>query len=205
MITTVAAGAQRAQGGGDFLRQGVAVRGRLGQQAPQENPTTAQGAAPIPEMRQPPPATSQLETPAPAAPKKSPFALSSPGASVNQAIASVANGHTGTISDSNWSSQAVRLDGGSGDGFVSDTSSATAAPSSLSSDGSSFSVSYGSGGGQTTTTGDPSAAGSGYPGSGYGYGDGSGYGYGDGSGYGYGDGGATIVVPYGYGDGVFIG
>jgi TonB family protein len=67
-----------------------------GQQAMQENPTTAQGAAPIPEMRQPPPATSQLETPAPAAPKKSPFALSSPGASVNQAIASVANGHTGT-------------------------------------------------------------------------------------------------------------
>jgi hypothetical protein len=123
-----------------------------------------------------------------------------------------ANGHTGTISDSNWSSQAVQLDGGSGDGFVSDTSSATAAPSSLSSDGSSFSVSYGSGGGQTTTTGDPSATGSGYGGgSGYGYGDGSGYGYGggigygDGSGYGYGDGGATIVVPYGYGDGVSIG
>ena len=131
-----------------------------------------------------------------------------------------ANGHTGTISDSNWSSQAVQLDGGAGDGFVSDTSSATAAPSGLSSDGSSFSVSYGSGGGQTTTTGDPSTAGSGspgtgagdpstsgYPGSGYGYGDGSGsgYGYGDGSGYGYGAGGATIVVPYGYGDGSLIG
>ena len=67
-----------------------------GQQAMQENPTTMQGAAPIPEMRQPPPATSQLETPVPAAPKKSPFALSSPGASMNQAIESVANGHTGT-------------------------------------------------------------------------------------------------------------
>ena len=137
-----------------------------------------------------------------------------------------ANGHTGTISDSNWSSQAVQLDGGSGGGFVSDTSSATAVPSSLSSDGSSFSVSYGSGGGQTTTTGDPSTAGSGYPGagagdpgtsgypgsgygygggSGSGYGDGSSDGYGDGSGYGYGDGGATIVVPYDYGDGSLIG
>ncbi|MGZ4234901.1 MAG: G1 family glutamic endopeptidase [Solirubrobacteraceae bacterium] len=131
-----------------------------------------------------------------------------------------ANGHTGTISDSNWSSQAVQLDGGAGGGFVSDSSSATAAPSSLSSDGSSFSVSYGSGGGQTTTAGDPgSAAGgdpgaSGYPGdgSGYGYGDGygNGSGYSDGSGYGgggyaYGDGGSTIVVPYAYGDGALIG
>jgi hypothetical protein len=146
-----------------------------------------------------------------------------------------ANGHTGTISDSNWSSQAVQLDGGAGGGFVSDTSSGTAVPSSLSSDGSSFSVSYGSGGGQTTTASDPGSAGSGYPGagagdpgtsgypggygggsgygdgsgygygSGSGYGDGSGYGYGDGSGYGYGDGGATIVVPYAYGDGALIG
>jgi hypothetical protein len=136
-----------------------------------------------------------------------------------------ANGHTGTISDSNWSSQAVQLDGGSSGGFVSNTSSATAVPSSLSSDGSSFSVSYGSGGAQPTSTGDPSTSGSpgsgsgsgygdgsgygygggsGYgDGSGYGYGGGSGYGYGDGSGYGYGDGGATIVVPYG--DGVLIG
>jgi TonB family protein len=66
-----------------------------GQQAMQQNPATTQGAAPVPEVRQPPPATAQLETPAPAAPKKSPFALSSPGASMNQAIASVANGHSG--------------------------------------------------------------------------------------------------------------
>ena len=33
----------------------------------------------------------------------------------------------------------------------------------------------------------------------------NGYGYGDGSSYGYGDGGATIVVPYSYGDGGLIG
>jgi hypothetical protein len=117
-----------------------------------------------------------------------------------------ANGHTGTISDSNWSSQAVQLDGGAGGGFISDSSSATAAPSNLSSDGSSFSVSWGSGGGQTTTAGDPGSAASSdpgtsdYPGSGYGYGggsgygDGSGYGYGDGGGYGYGPGGYAIVI-----------
>jgi TonB family protein len=64
------------------------------QQAMQENPSTMQGAAPIPETRQPP-ATSQLDTPVPAAPKKSPFAISSPGSSINQAIQSVANGHAG--------------------------------------------------------------------------------------------------------------
>ena len=65
------------------------------QQAMQENPTTTQGIAPIPETRQPPPATAQLETPVPAPPKKSPFAISSPGTSINQAIQSVANGHGG--------------------------------------------------------------------------------------------------------------
>jgi hypothetical protein len=120
--------------------------------------------------------------------------------------AATANGHTGTISDSDWSSQSVQLDGGAGDGFVSGTSSATAAPSSLSSDGSSFSVSYGSDGGQTTSAGDPGT--SGYPGDGGGYGDGGyrygggGYGYG-GGGYGYG--GGMIVVPYSYGEGALIG
>jgi hypothetical protein len=114
-----------------------------------------------------------------------------------------ANGHTGTISDSSWTAQPVQLDGGaSGAGFVSATSSAGAVPSGLSSDGSSFAVSWSSGGGQTATGGDPSAAAggsgpapgdpgvTGYPDSGYGngwgydYGSGSGYGYGAGSGYG---------------------
>jgi TonB family protein len=65
------------------------------QQAMQENPATTQGIAPVPETRQPPPATSQLDTPVPAAPQKSPFAMSSPGAAINQAIQSAANGHAG--------------------------------------------------------------------------------------------------------------
>jgi TonB family protein len=63
------------------------------QQAPQENPTTAQGTSPIPDIKQPPPSTAQLESPVPAAPKKSPFAISSAGSSVNDAIHAVANGH----------------------------------------------------------------------------------------------------------------
>src|SRR5205807_2049335 len=65
-----------------------------GQQAPQENPTTAQGNAPVPEVQQQqPPKVAQLETPVPAPPKKSPFAISSAGSSVNDAIHAVANGH----------------------------------------------------------------------------------------------------------------
>jgi TonB family protein len=66
------------------------------QQAMQENPTTSQGTAPIPETRQPPPTSAQVESPVPAPPKKSPFAISSPGSSVSDAIHSVANGHGGT-------------------------------------------------------------------------------------------------------------
>lgn len=110
-----------------------------------------------------------------------------------------ANGHTGPISDSDWSAQPVELDGGSSGGFISDTSSAAALPSSLSSDGSAFSVGWNSNGGQTATAGDPGATvGSGpgttgYPGDGHSYGDGGGtiplpggwsYGYGDAAGYG---------------------
>ena len=86
-----------------------------------------------------------------------------------------ANGHTGSISDSNWSAQAVELNGSSaGDGFISDTSSASAVPSNLSSDGSSFSVSWGSGGAQTATAGGTGSPTGGY-GDGWGYGDGGGY------------------------------
>lgn len=64
-----------------------------GQQAMQENPTTTQGTAPVPEAQQQPPKVAQLETPVPAAPKKSPFAISSAGSSVNDAIHAVASGH----------------------------------------------------------------------------------------------------------------
>ena len=61
------------------------------QQAMQQNPATAQ--APVPEVQKPPQATAQLQAPAPAAPKKSPFAIASPGTSVSDAIHSVANSH----------------------------------------------------------------------------------------------------------------
>jgi len=61
------------------------------QQAMQQNPTTAQ--APVPEVQKPPQTTAQLQAPAPAAPKKSPFAIASPGTSVSDAIHSVANSH----------------------------------------------------------------------------------------------------------------
>jgi TonB family protein len=64
-----------------------------GQQAAQQNPATAQGAAPIPQEQKPPQVTAKVETPAPAAPKKSPFAVASPGSAVSDAIHSVANGH----------------------------------------------------------------------------------------------------------------
>jgi len=104
------------------------------------------------------------------------------------------NGHTGTISDLDWSSVPVQLNGGS-DGFVSYNTSAGAAPSGLSSDGSGFSVAYQGGGEQTSTSTGAGGGGYGYGGGGYsGYG-GGGYGYG-GGGYGYGgDGGGG----YGYG------
>jgi len=63
------------------------------QQAVQQNPATAQATAPVPQAQQPPQTTAKLEAPAPAAPKKSPFAIASPGSSVSDAIHSVANGH----------------------------------------------------------------------------------------------------------------
>ena len=74
--------------------------------------------------------------------------------------------HTGSISDSQWTSAQVALSGGAGEGpgFVVQQASATAQPSSLSTDGAAFSVAYSSGadpssgGGATTST----AGGSGY-------------------------------------------
>ncbi|MGN6867873.1 MAG: G1 family glutamic endopeptidase [Solirubrobacteraceae bacterium] len=117
-----------------------------------------------------------------------------------------ANGHTGTISDPNWSAQPVQLGGGSVSevSYGSGTGSSAASPSSLSSDGSSFSVAAQASSGSTGTAGgagdygygDGGYGDGGYPGGGDGYGyggypgDGYGqYGYGGGSdGYGYGDG-----------------
>ena len=65
------------------------------------------------------------------------------------ASATTTDGHTGTISDSDWSAAAVQLNPeatssgfGGGAQFASTGSSGGATPSSLSSDGSSFSVAY---------------------------------------------------------------
>lgn len=132
------------------------------------------------------------------------------------ADATSTDGHTGTISDPEWNAAAVSLspgeaaDGGFGAQFASTSSDSTAGatPSGLSSDGSSFTVTWADESTSTpTSVGSGSGYGSGYPsgygggGDPYGYsggGDGySGGGYGDGGGYGYGDGGGgwEIVVP----------
>ena len=119
-----------------------------------------------------------------------------------------ANGHTGTISDPNWTAQPIALgSGGTYDvGYGSSQNTAGATPSSLSSDGSSFSVAWqqsGAGSSSSQTSGSSGGYGDGgyggggygdggYPGGYGGYGDG---GYGPGGYGGYGDGG------YGYGQG----
>jgi hypothetical protein len=135
-----------------------------------------------------------------------------------------AGGHTGAITDSNWKTSVVALNGGAAGagqfsprGVAYDASgSATAQASGLSSNGSAFSVAWQSPGTATTGTDTQTASGAGSssgspgpggygaspygydPGSGYaydpGYGYGSGYGSGSGSGYGYDPG-------YGYGYG----
>ena len=117
-----------------------------------------------------------------------------------------ANGHTGTISDPNWTAQPIALgsDGTYDIGYGSSQNTAGAAPSSLSSDGSSFSVAWqqsgaGSSSSQTSGSsggyGDGGNGGGGYGDGGYpgGYGGYGGGGYGSGGYGGYGDGG------YGYG------
>jgi hypothetical protein len=143
--------------------------------------------------------------------------------------ATTTDGHTGTISDSAWQTAAVTLSPSSSQqGFGSQftsygSGSAGATPSSLSSDGSSFSVAYsadggsasgsvgsgssdGSGLGGSGSSGVPGLGGSdgsGYPGGGYGgYGGyGGGYGsYGDG---GYGSDGGWGSYGYAYAPGVY--
>jgi hypothetical protein len=120
------------------------------------------------------------------------------------ASATTTDGHTGTVSDSDWQTAAVQLSPGASDqGFgaqftsYGSSNSAGATPSSLSSDGSSFSIAYsadassGSSSGSSGSAGSAGSAGYGDPtgGSG-GYGDPTG-GYGGDGGYGgyggYGD------------------
>jgi hypothetical protein len=141
-----------------------------------------------------------------------PLPLANFGTANFTSSSATADGHTGSIDDSAWGSQAVQLSGGGqGPGFASSGSSASAVPTALSSDGSSFSVAWQSSGAQQVSSGSTSTApGSSYPGGssdgsggyGYGYGGGGygggGSGYG-GGGYGYGGGG------YGYGGGGYSG
>jgi Peptidase A4 family len=132
-----------------------------------------------------------------------------------------ADGHTGGVSDPDWSATKVQLPTGSesgysgGPGYISTgdgygDSSAGATTSNLSGD--SFSVSWQADSGSQSSSGEPPAgqypgdpSSGGYGGSGYGYGSGGGgyggygYGYGGGGyGYGYGDGGYGYGGGYGY-------
>ncbi len=119
-----------------------------------------------------------------------PVSLSDFGTVNFSSASATAGGHTGTISDSSWTSQPIAL--------TSNGDSAQA--SSLSSDGSSFSVTAG---GSSNVSYPSGGSGNGYGGGsgdggdgGYGYGYGGGGGYGGGDPYGYGGGGS-----YGYGGG----
>lgn len=130
------------------------------------------------------------------------------------ATATTTSGHTGAISDPDWSATAVSLSpSASGMGFAGyhtttgQGGAASATPTGLSSDGSSFSVTWSADPGSAADTSGPAGAGGGY-GYGYGggypgdaYGDGYGYGYDGGypgGGYGYGYPGGGSVYDYGY-------
>ncbi len=134
-----------------------------------------------------------------------PLPLANFGTVTFTSSSATADGHTGSISDPDWNAQAVQLSGDGGStGYVpteiayQGSASAGAQPSSLSSDGTSFAVSWQSADSQSSSTGS-----SGNPGDGGGYGypgDGGGYGYpGDGGGYGgYGGGYGWGSGGYGY-------
>jgi hypothetical protein len=124
-----------------------------------------------------------------------------------------ATGHTGTISDPNWNAHPVQLSAtGAGGGYVgaglaADQASAGAAPSSLSTDGTAFSVAWQSSGARSSTSAGtgiaqsptPNAAGSGgYSSDGGGPGGPGGYGgYGGGNAYGSGSGSYGAYGGYG--------
>jgi Peptidase A4 family len=114
-----------------------------------------------------------------------------------------ANGHTGPISDPQWTATAVQLVPGASGGFgggefgagvggAGEGSTAGATPSGLSSGGSAFSVSWDANAALSSSPGQAVVpqTGDGYGDGGYGYDPGYGYGYGggygyDGGGYGY--------------------
>lgn len=63
------------------------------QQAMQQNPATVAAPPTQAPQNQQTTQTSQLQAPQPSTPKKSPFAIASPGATVSQAVQQVASGH----------------------------------------------------------------------------------------------------------------
>jgi len=96
------------------------------QQAPQQTQQTAQAALPAQAATQPTPppqTTAQVETPP--VPKKSPFAISSAGSSVSDAIHSVASGHASPAVEFGGgeygSAQHARTDNRGGLEILSDT------------------------------------------------------------------------------------
>jgi hypothetical protein len=144
----------------------------------------------------------------------SPLPLADFGTVTFRNASATASGHTGSISDPAWTSEAVELSpqdtsGFMGGGFYghsaelsyTDASSGGASPSSLNSGGSAFTIKYATNTSSSGTSPAGSGTGSdGYGGAGYGYGGGGyGYGYGPG-GYGYGGGGyGGGYGGYGYG------
>jgi Peptidase A4 family len=124
------------------------------------------------------------------------------------ASATDAAGHAGTISDNDWQTDALTLSPGGGSQFSSFepvTSGGGARPSSLSSDGSSFSVAY-SGARQSSTGGSGGGGFSGgSSGGSSGFGGGSTGGYGGGSAGGWGDPDPyAVVYPTGNGGYVIV-
>ncbi|MGA2926639.1 MAG: G1 family glutamic endopeptidase, partial [Solirubrobacteraceae bacterium] len=96
-----------------------------------------------------------------------PLPLADFGTVTFTSTSATADGHTGSISDPNWTAVPVALSGG-GSGFVSDQgSSADAQPTSLSSDGSSFSVAWQSDSSAQSAGGYGGDSAGGYGGDGY--------------------------------------
>jgi Peptidase A4 family len=207
---------------GDHISAKVAVNG-TNVTVSMSDQTTGQSVTKTVQMSNPDTSSAEWIAEAPSAQTQTGAAQVLPLANfgtVNFTNASAtAGGHTGSISDSNWSVQEVELAPSSTPGFLgggafvptgsglggeSAQSSAGASPTSLSSDGSSFSVSYSANGPSQSSSGGASSSSPGY-GYGYGYGGdpngyGGGYGYpGASGGYGYGYGGGyAYVFPGGY-------
>jgi hypothetical protein len=177
---------------GDHISAKVSVSG-TNVAVSMTNQTTGQSTSKTLQMDSPDTASAEWIAEAPSACDGSgscqPLPLADFGTVQFTSATATANGHTGTISDPNWSAQAVQLGGGDvSDINYSSQSASAATPSSLSSDGSSFSVAYQA---QSGSTGAAGGAGDyGYGNGGYGYGGdpsaGGGNGYGGYPGGGYG-------------------